>query len=410
MTECPRPPSSLRVQNAMRRRFYLLALVLFGAGLALSAYWFTTDSVEAKLNTSVTVADAMNNDTTGYRRATEIREFSFPRDHGPHPGFKNEWWYVTGNLSGPDGRPFGYELTIFRFALAPPSEGVQPVATEPSGWRSDQLYMGHLAVTDAAGDTFHHFERFARGGAGLAGGHADPFRVWLEDWSMERTGTSPFPIRLRAQQEGTGIDVTVRPVKPMVRQGDRGLSQKGPGRGNASYYYSYTRLDTKGHVVVDGDTTQVSGRSWMDREWSTSALGPEQAGWDWFALQLNDGRDLMYYRLRSEDGSASPYSEGTLVDADGSSRTIDREAVVVEVLDTWTSPDGTHTYPIEWRLRVPSANLNLRIVPYLRNQELNLSVRYWEGMVRVEGANGEQVGRGYVELTGYGKSPGSPAS
>ena len=382
-----------------------LGLLALAAALGLGAYWLTAEDGDTGLQASVSVADAMSSDTTGYRRATEIRDFTFPADYGPHPGFKNEWWYLTGNLNGPDGRPFGYELTIFRFALAPPSDTTAPRSA--SDWRTDQFYMAHFAVTDSAGQAFYADERFGRGGAGLAGAQADPFRVWLEDWSIESTGEDPFPMRLRAQQDGAAIDLTVRPEKPRVLQGDRGLSQKGPGVGNASYYYAYTRLATEGTVVSGGDTTQVSGQSWMDREWSTSALGPNQVGWDWFALQLDDGRDLMYYQLRNTDGSASRFSEGTIVGPDGRKTAVGREEVEVEVLDTWTSPDGTHTYPVEWRLQVPSANVDVRITALMKNQEMDVSVRYWEGAVRVTGSD---TGRGYVELTGYGDSAASPAS
>ena len=382
-----------------------LGLLALAAALGLGAYWLTAEDGDTGLQASVSVADAMSSDTTGYRRATEIRDFTFPADYGPHPGFKNEWWYLTGNLNGPDGRPFGYELTIFRFALAPPADTTAPRSA--SDWRTDQFYMAHFAVTDSAGQAFYADERFGRGGAGLAGAQADPFRVWLEDWSIESTGEDPFPMRLRAQQDGAAIDLTVRPDKPRVLQGDRGLSQKGPGVGNASYYYAYTRLATEGTVVSGGDTTQVSGQSWMDREWSTSALGPNQVGWDWFALQLDDGRDLMYYQLRNTDGSASRFSEGTIVGPDGRKTAVGREEVEVEVLDTWTSPDGTHTYPVEWRLQVPSANVDVRITALMKNQEMDVSVRYWEGAVRVTGSD---TGRGYVELSGYGDSAASPAS
>lgn len=389
-----------------RSRSLLLAFLFLIVTLGLGAYWLTVGSGNEELQTSMSVAEAMTNDTTGYRRATEVRPFTFPEDHGPHPDFKNEWWYVTGNLDGSDEASYGYELTIFRFALTPPDETQQPVATTPD-WRTNQLYMAHFALTDAGSETFHAFERFSRGGAGLAGAQAEPFRVWLEDWSMTSTGAETFPLRLQAEEDGLGIDLTVRPTKPYVLQGDRGLSQKGPGSGNASYYYSYTRLATEGVIVRENDTVDVSGQSWMDREWSTSALGPNQEGWDWFSLQLDDGRDLMYYQIRNEDGTASTFSEGVIVAPNGSTRSLDRSEVSIEVHDTWTSPDGTHTYPIEWTLRVPSEELALQITPYFPAQELDVSVRYWEGAVRVEGS---ASGRGYVEMTGYGDSAASPAS
>lgn len=387
-------------------RSLYLGLFLLVAVLGVGAYWLTTRSPNDGLQTSVSVADAMGSDTAGYERAGTVRPFTFPEDHGPHPGFKNEWWYVTGNLSGPDGTPYGYELTIFRFAMTPP-DSTDGVVSRVSNWRTNQFYMGHFAVSDGGRETFHAFERFSRGGAGLAGAEADPLRVWLDDWSMQSVGADTFPLRLRANGDDAAIDLTVRPGKPKVLQGNRGLSQKGPGQGNASYYYSYTRLGTKGTLTVGDDTLQVSGQSWLDREWSTSALGPNQTGWDWFALQLDDDRDLMYYQLRNNDGAPSRFSEGVLVGPDGEKTTIARDDVTVEVRDTWTSPDGPHTYPVEWTLRVPDANLNLRMKALFPNQELdNVSVRYWEGAVRVSGSH---TGTGYVEMTGYGESdaPGS---
>jgi predicted secreted hydrolase len=380
-------------------------LAVAAALLGLGAYWLTDASGETALQTSTSVAEAMGSDTTGYRRATEVRPFRFPADHGPHPGYKTEWWYVTGTLSGPDAQPYGYELTIFRLGLTPPDAA--PDSARPSDWRTNQLYMAHFAVTDGASETFHAFERFQRGGAGLAGAQADPFRVWLDNWSMTGLDGAAFPMQLHAQEAGVGVDLTLRPTKPRVLQGNQGLSKKGPGEGNASYYYSYTRLDTDGTLVLDGDTLSVTGQSWMDREWSTSALGPEQEGWDWFSLQLDDGRDLMYYQLRRTDGTPSAFSEGVIVGPEGETRELKRSDVEIEVLDRWTSPDGTHTYPVEWTLRVPDEDIDLTVTPYMPNQELDVSVRYWEGAVRVEGS---ASGRGYVEMTGYGDSPGSPAS
>jgi predicted secreted hydrolase len=278
---------------------------------------------------------------------------------------------------------------------------------EAAAWDTDQFYMGHVALSDAANQRHYDAEQFERGAAGLAGAQADPFRVWLADWSMEQTGDAPFPARLRAQDNGMALDLVVDPVKPRVLQGDRGLSQKGPGSGNASYYYSYTRMQAEGTVVVGGDTLAVSGTSWMDREWSTSALGDDQVGWDWFSLQLDDGRDLMYYQLRTTDGSPSRFSEGVVVAEDGSSTPIHRDDVTLEVLRRWTTPDGTRSYPVRWRLQVPGHDLDLPIEATFPNQEMNTSVRYWEGSVTI---GGDTPGRGYVEMTGYGDSPAGRAS
>jgi predicted secreted hydrolase len=400
----------------MRRTAITVVVIL--AGLAIGVYVFTQPSGES-IDTSVSVAEAMGGgDTTGYRRATTVRDFTFPRDHGPHPGYKTEWWYLTGNLETSTGRMVGYQFTIFRVALTPPTDSSGPIQmassaqqADTSDWATNQFYMGHFAVSDVQGEELHAAERFSRGAAGLAGAQAEPFRVWLEDWEIASTGDEPFPARLRATQEDAAIDLTVRPEKPHVLQGDRGLSQKGPGVGNASFYYSYTRMATEGTVVIQGDTLQVSGNSWMDREWSTSALGENQVGWDWFSLQLSDGRDLMYYQIRQQDGAPSEYTEGVLVAEDGTATPIDLSDVTLEVTDRWDSPRGG-TYPVGWRLRIPSEELSLRITPHFNDQELDVSVRYWEGAVQVDGtADGTPItGQGYVEMTGYGDNQAAPVS
>ena len=398
----------------------------------------------AATSESVAVASAMGGgDTTGYARATQPRPFSFPRDHGPHPGFKTEWWYLTGNLDTPGGRHLGYQFTIFRVAVAPrpeqkrgstpgvPDSGddagrtsVQPVSMESadtatsdtatdtatSGWRTDQFYMAHLAVSDTQGERHYDFERFARGAAGLAGAQAAPFRVWVEGWrgaEQDATGDDDiFPLRLTAQAGGgkksVALDLRLTSTKEKVLQGERGLSQKGPGAGNASYYYSFTRLPTTGTISLGGDTLRTQGTSWMDREWSTSALGRGQEGWDWFALQLSGGRELMYYQLRKNSGAPSRFSEGVLVGPQGGVTRLEREDVRLEVLDQWQSEQGA-SYPSRWRLRVPSRNLDLTVTPYFENQMMSTSVRYWEGAVRVTGS---ASGSGYVELTGYGAESG----
>jgi predicted secreted hydrolase len=396
----------------MRRAVFAFVVIL--AALAVGAYVFTQPSSES-IDTSVSVAEAMGGDTTGYRRAETVRDFTFPRDHGPHPGYKTEWWYLTGNLETPEGRKVGYQFTIFRVALTPPADSNETIRmasdaqADTSTWATNQFYMGHFAVSDVQGEELYAAERFSRGAAGLAGAQADPFRVWLENWEITSVGDEPFPARIQATQDHAAIDLTVRPEKPPVLQGDRGLSQKGPGAGNASYYYSYTRMATDGTVAIQGDTLQVSGHSWMDREWSTSALGENQVGWDWFSLQLSDGRDLMYYQIRQQDGTPSEYTEGVLVAEDGTATPIDLNDVELEVTDRWTSPRGG-TYPVGWQLRIPSEDLSLRIMPHFNDQELDVSVRYWEGAVQVEGtASGEPItGEGYVEMTGYGDNQAAP--
>ena len=338
-------------------------------------------------------------DTVGYARAVEPRPFTFPRDHGAHPDFRNEWWYVTGNLADDAGRNVGFQLTLFRRALAP------AVPETASRWTTNQAWMGHFAVTDGEGGRFHAFQRFARGAVGLAGAEADPFRVWVEDWSLQSAdGGATWPLRLRAADGDIALDLVLEQGKAAVLQGDGGLSQKGLEPGNASYYYSLTRMPTRGQVVLGADTLQVAGASWLDREWSTSALPEGVVGWDWFALQLGNGWDLMVYALRRDDGTAHPLSDGVLVDPAGGRHPLAfGQDITVAPSDTWTSPLDGSVYPSGWNVSLPGMGWNLEVRPVLRDQELDLAFRYWEGAVTLSGTDGAGAlgGRGYVELTGY---------
>ena len=340
------------------------------------------------------LADLLGSDAEGFARALQPRNFSFPADHGPHPAFRNEWWYVTGNLDSEDGGRFGFELTFFRFSLAP------DIAPSGSAWRTNQVYIAHLAVTDGEDERFFTAQRYSRGALGLAGAEASPFRVWIDDWRIEEGPQGAW--RLVAEDEEFGIDVQLKPLKAPVLNGVDGLSQKSAEPGNASYYYSITRLETTGSIHIGEREIGVAGLSWVDREWSTSALADDQVGWDWFALQLSDGSDLMFYQLRLDDGSQDPQSAGTFVAANGVASHLERDDVEIMVLETWTSPEGG-TYPARWRLRIRRFNLDLVIDPVIADQELFTTVRYWEGAVDVAGNRSRATisGRGYVELTGY---------
>jgi predicted secreted hydrolase len=224
------------------------------------------------------------------------------------------------------------------------------------------------------------------------------------DWSADGGADAP---RLRAAAGKVAIDLQLQTRKPVVLQGDRGWSRKGVEPGNASYYYSFTRLAATGVVTVGGDRHLVSGLAWMDREWGTSALEADQVGWDWFALQLGDGREVMFYRLRRRDGTTHPMSRGSLVGQDGSTRGLAPDAVRIDTLDSWRSPRSAARYPSRWRVQVPGEGLDLVVTPHLADQELALALRYWEGAVSVAGAaDGRAVGgNGYVELTGYAEVP-----
>ena len=354
------------------------------------------------------LAELLDAGKAPFPRAIEPRAFSFPADHGAHPEFRNEWWYVTGNLESTDGRRFGYELTIFRFALAPRA------ADNASAWRSNQVYVAHLAVTDPAADRFLTDEKLSRGAVGLAGATAAPFAVWIDDWRIaeriaKRNAGGKNGAReawsLRAASDDFSLALALDALKPPVLNGDAGLSQKSDDPGKASYYYSLTRIATRGQIRIGEEVFDVEGSSWLDREWSSSALDADQVGWDWFALQLDDGTELMFYSIRRQDGSRDHNSAGTLTARDGSTVKLGAAAIRLTVLDTWDSPAGG-TYPSRWRLAVPAHELALDIEPIMANQELFTTVRYWEGAVDVSGTRGQErlSGRGYVELTGYARS------
>ncbi len=338
--------------------------------------------------------------TSGFLRADGPAPLSFPEDHGAHPDYQTEWWYYTGNLETTTGRHFGYQLTFFRRALLPAAERT----SRESDWATDQVYMGHFALTDVDGREFKAFERFARGAAGLAGVETAPFAVWLEDWQVAET--EPGVYTLVASQDGLGLELTLTDAKGPILQGDQGYSQKGPEPGNASYYYSLTRLLSSGMVQLNGESFQVSGESWMDHEYSTSALSQGQIGWDWFSIQLDDGSELMVFQGRREDGSIDAFSSGSWIAANGTVTRLRQEDFRIEVHDTWHSPRSGATYPSRWTISVPQLELSLSLEPFLPDQELSVSYAYWEGAVQVVGSRaGQQVaGHGYVEMTGYAGS------
>jgi predicted secreted hydrolase len=334
----------------------------------------------------------------GFARAMAPRAFSFPADHGAHPDFRSEWWYFTGNLAAADGRHFGFQLTFFRVALAPDA------APRGSAWATNQAWMAHFTLTDTEAGRFHAAERLARGALGLAGAEVSPFRVWIDDWQAAgRTPAGLFPLRIRASHGEVAVELELSTTRPMVLQGLQGWDRKGPEPGNASYYYAFTRLEAQGHVQSHDVRFEVTGAAWLDREWSTSALGPDLAGWDWVSLQLSDGRDLMLYRLRRKDGSAGPLSKGALILPDGARIALSDREFELEARRWWISPTTGVRYPVALSVAIPSQGLSLEIAPRLDDQELDLSVRYWEGAVLAKGRAGAEAvtGQGYLELAGY---------
>ncbi len=342
-------------------------------------------------------------DTAGFARATTPNAIQFPRDLGPHPDYQTEWWYYTGNLEGENGRLFGYQLTIFRRALTPQSP-ISSLQSPQSNWRTNQVYLAHFTLSDIANDAFYPHERFSRGAAGLAGAQAQPYRVWLDDWTIAET--APGVVRLQADGGDAALDLTLTQTLPPVLHGDGGLSPKGEEPGNASYYYSIIRQETSGTVRIGDEIVDVTGLSWKDHEYSTSALSPNAVGWDWFSLQLDNGGGLMLFQIRNADGSLEPLSSGSYIAPDGTVTHLQLADFDIEVLDTWTSPTSGGEYPAGWRLRIPKLDLDLEGRPLMANQELNVSTTYWEGAVQFSGTLAGQplTARGYIELTGYAES------
>lgn len=339
-------------------------------------------------------------DISGFKRASKDNPIIFPEDFGPHPEYQTEWWYYTGNLITPKGERFGYQLTFFRRGLIPPDK----VQTRSSHLAANQVYMAHFALTDVESKKHHAFEKLARGIGDIAGARAEPYGVWLEDWIVEELSSGEY--RLIASQDGFGIEIYLKSQKAPVLHGEQGYSQKSADSGNASHYYSQTRLISEGQITIQNRQYRVSGLSWKDHEYSTSALSSSQIGWDWFSIQLDNQYELMIFQIRDDDGTIDTYSSGTLITPDAEPIHLSKDEFSIEILDYWNSPRSKANYSSSWIIEVPSQNIKLKIKPYLNDQEMNVSYTYWEGAVFVSGEqNGEPVsGNGYVEMTGYAGS------
>jgi predicted secreted hydrolase len=337
-----------------------------------------------------------------FRVAKEGYQYSFPRDHGAHEEFRTEWWYYTGQLTAKNGRPFGYQLTFFRRGM--PRDQVK---TLPSQWAVTQLYLAHFAVSDLSKDRFDYAEKISRAGLGKAGAARDRLHVWIDQWSAESPSATPDIHTLHAADGDLALQLMVSPDKPLVVHGTDGISRKGSAAGQASHYYSFTRLATTGTLSIGGERFDVTGNSWMDHEFGSADLDKDFVGWDWFSLQLDDRSELMLYRLRRSDGSADPISSGTVIDRNGHGHHLSIGDFTLEPTSYWTSKTSQARYPQRWRLTIPSQQLSLELSPLMAGQELSTTrstqVTYWEGAIETVGtAQGQPIrGKGYMELTGY---------
>ena len=309
----------------------------------------------------------------------------FPQDHGPHPDFRIEWWYVTANLQTLDGEQLGAQWTLFRSALQP---------GERAGWADPQIWLGHAALTT----TRRHYvaERLARGGVGQAGVETAPFNAWIDNWAMKTAATGladPLDkIDLSASGKGFHYLLQLQASGPLVLQGDRGFSVKSTA-GQASYYYSQPFYDVSGNVELDGRILQVTGKAWLDREWSSQPLASKQTGWDWFSLHFASGEKMMAFRLRDNEGG---YTSANWISADGKSSPIDPEEI--EILPLQTATVNGKTVPVKWNLKMPSRGLDIKTTALNEQAWMATSTPYWEGPIEFTGT---ASGRGYLEMTGY---------
>lgn len=347
---------------------------------------------------SLVMQNLRDADTAGYPKVLKQRIFEFPKDHGPHPEYRTEWWYFTGNLATETGRNFGYQFTLFRNATAP-----QPKKSS-SQWATNQMVLGHFTLTDVENKKFHSFERLSRAAIGLAGFQASPFKIWIDDWEASSVGAPFLPLKIEAEEQGIKVKLVLEFAKKLTLQGDQGLSIKGHTHGNASYYYSITRLKTRGIVHIGNQEYAISGLSWMDREWSSGVLDKEHVGWDWFSIQMKNGWDLMAYLIRREGGDPDTTSFANLISPKGESIPLQSDQFTVNATDHWKSPITKIRYPSQWNLKIPSQNLELTVVPKIANQEhTKSSILYWEGAIEANGSfqNEAVQGSGYAELVGY---------
>jgi predicted secreted hydrolase len=389
---------SRAINNKTHKRSNLFWTSLW---LALLALLLAACSSGPATMASATVAEALSyGDDAAYARPMEPVEFDFPAVHGPHPEYRTEWWYYTGNLTGEDGREFGYQLTFFRSALAP------DMPERESSLATNQMYMAHFALTDAAASHHVSFERFSRGSADLAGATGEPvFEVWLESWSARQIEPGVMHLQATAEQDDQtyAIDLTMRETREPLLHGDQGLSQKSPEAGNANYYYSLVQMETTGTVTTADERMDVTGLSWMDHEFGTSALSGDTTGWDWFSVTLDNDMVFMFGEFHNGQGEGRYVYEGTLAYPDGRRFSLNDADFELEALDTWRSPRSGIVYPHTWRVTFPEHDIELFIEPIIQDQEMAVSFVYYEGATHVRGSvEGEPVtGRGYVELTGY---------
>jgi predicted secreted hydrolase len=384
----------------IRNGLWLTIVVLISA---VAVWWFTRPTPLPPEQGDIPLSDFLTANDADFARADQPWKFSFPADHSAHPAYRTESWYFVGHLATRQGRQFGFQLTFFRFALAP------QIKASSSAWATNHVYRGHFAITDVAQERFYAFERYSRAALGLSGATLEPVRVWVENWQAKMAagddnGQTPS-FHLHARDEEVEMDLQLQGIKPLV------LPEAGDllptNAQNAFHFYVVPRLAAQGQIKIGSEVFQVTGGGWLDHTWGAVPVSQGQLALNRFLLQLDDGREIVALQLHRRDGSGTPITTGILINQDGSVQQLDRRAIALDALDEWRSPRDDTTYPNRWRLSLLEQDIDLTIIPFISNQEMVMAIRYWGGSVNVSGTadNRSISGYGHVELTGYADRP-----
>ena len=426
-------PALLTTRCAMP---WCLYLTMFLSLTFVSCSEYNTSS-EHNISSQQRVGALLDSDNSGgFASVHRAKEFSFPKDHGAHPDYRQERWQFSGNVVTGSGNQLGYELSIQRVGLSattpptaekPPSTGKGTSGnTKQSQWRSKHLYLATLSITDSNKDRFYQTEKSSRQALDMAGVHIvkatstindilgdeqsqrGTFAFNIDNWTVTSTSNEIFPLQIQVDHDDMALDLTIYPSKDIKLYGDTGLSQMGPDLGNASYYYGFNRLKTTGKITLNGLAQRIKGDSWYEHEWGTDITGSDIQGVDRYALQFSDGRDFAFYRIRDRENHTHPLSRGIMVFPNGEHENVKQTDVEFEMISEWTSPLSHIHYPISWNIRIPKYRLTIHTTPLVKEQEIHQSRTYWDGAVRVAGYQNVSSttlktinGYGYMQLMGY---------
>lgn len=385
----------------MKKTLVLITMLAIVMSIAAGLWSKRGKRLQTELD-DVSLTDLIDDNDEGFSRTNTPWHFQFPRDHGAHPDYKTESWYLTGYLVTAAGRRFGFQLTFFRLGLKPPG-----TVLRDSAWATSEIYRGHFALTDVASDRFYAAERFSRAALGLSGSQQNPVRVWLENWEMKFMHDDKDLPGFLVRASGADIDVELdmQSLKPAILSGGNRRSDEERVSSASFHSYILTRVHNRGTIRVGTEVFQGEGLAWLDRAWGQIPLPAGPIVWDRFLLQLDDNSEIMGFKLRRRAGGGKPMSTGMWIKPDGSIQRFGQNEVIINSLDDWKNPrDSTH-YPARWQFRIPSISMKLEIIPHVADQAIDHSMRYWGGAVH---ARGEFIGKpidgqGFVELTGYAK-------